>query len=161
MKGYLSLRFISVFIIVLFVFNIFSLTFDYKKENTLTKIALVEHFFSTVNFPTDIISKMVKSKTAPQNMPETDNKIKLKIKEYVLSLNILSFTEKVSSVYNKLLSFCIGSNNIFAENIEYPLKIPFWRSIILLLLMRLLFNILPRSVSIKYSVKYMGRACIV
>lgn len=161
MKGYTSLRFISVCVIALFVFNVFSLTFDYKKDMTLTKTALVEKFFSTVNSPTDIISKMVQNKTSPQNMPDTDNKIKLKIKEYMLSLNVFSFTEKVSSVYNEVLSFCVYGSNVFAEKIEYPLKIPFWRSIILLLLIKLLFNILPRSVSIKHNVKYMERACIV
>lgn len=160
MKGYISLRFISICVIALFVFNVFSLTFDYKKELALTKTDVIEQFFSTVNFPTDIISKMVQNKTVPQNMPETDNKIKLKIKEYMLSLNIFSFAEKTSYVCNQALHFCIYDNNIFAEKIEYPLKIPFWRSIILLLLLKLLFNILPRSVSIKYSVN-MGKACIV
>ena len=72
----------------------------------------------------------------------------------------------ISTVFTGIF-FCSCLYKVFVNSdllnkiIEYPLKIPFWLSIFLLLLIKILFNVLPRSISINYNKKYIERACIV
>ncbi len=40
-------------------------------------------------------------------------------------------------------------SNAVINDVDYPLKIPFWEFIFFILLFRMIFNVLPRSVSVK------------
>ena len=69
----------------------------------------------------------------------------------------------VSSISNLLVSnINIFMPEKFVADVEYPIKIPFLQCIFLILLLRLLFVVLPRSISVNYNkVNIDTGACIV
>ena len=162
MKKYINLKFISFFVMSLFLFNVFSLSLNCEKKNILVKTSFVEQFFSALNLPSDIVSKMLQEKQNPSDTNKKNNADKGK----TLCVNDYMLPVVISTVFTGIF-FCSCLYKVFVNSdllnkiIEYPLKIPFWLSIFLLLLIKILFNVLPRSISINYNKKYIERACIV
>ena len=74
-------------------------------------------------------------------------------------VTILSSTNIISNIF--LSTNIAYTQTCLDKEINYPLKIPFWQLIFLLLILKILFNVLPRSISINYNKKNIERACIV
>ena len=162
MGKYINLRFISFIVMFMFLFNIFSLSLNYEKRNVLIKTTFTEQFFSALNLPSDIVSKILQEKQNPYDTNRKNNTDKDKtfvVNDYMLPVVIS--TVFTGLFFGSCLYKVFISNDLLNKVIEYPLKIPFWLSIFLLLLIKILFNVLPRSISINYNKKYIERACIV
>lgn len=163
MEKYINLKFISFLLIVLFSLNIFSSTLSLCKEKISVKTSSFEQIFSALNMPSKVLSNILKNKIGntannKQNNKQNENKT-VKTNEYLLPvLNSIVF----SGIYfYNSLSKIIEYGYFLIKVVEYPLKIPFWLSIFLLLIIKILFNVLPRSISINYNIKHIERACIV
>ena len=162
MKKYINLKFISFFVMSLFLFNIFSLSLNCEKKDILIKTSFVEQFFSVLNSPSDIVSKMLQEKQNPSDTNKKNNTDKDKtfgVNDYILP--VIISTVFTGLFFGSCLYKIFINNDLLNKVIEYPLKIPFWLSIFLLLLIKILFNVLPRSISINYNKKHIEMACIV
>lgn len=162
MKKYINLKFISFFVMSLFLFNVFSLSLNCEKKDILIKTSFVEQFFSALNSPSDIVSKMLQEKQNPSGTNKKNNTDKDK----TFGANDYMLPVVISTVFTGLFfGGCLYkvfiNNDLLNKVIEYPLKIPFWLSVFLLLLIKILFNVLPRSISINYNKNCIERACIV
>lgn len=163
MGKYINLRFISFIVMFMFLFNIFSLSLNYEKRNVLIKTTFTEQFFSALNLPFNLMSTLVQEK---QNNSAQDKKNNSKKDNKAFDLRDCILPVVISLMFRCLFGYSyisrvVINNDILNKIIEYPLKIPFWLSVFLLLLIKILFNVLPRSISINYNKKYIERACIV
>lgn len=151
----------SLLLLLFFIFNIFSLSFVSGKISS-GKSSSIEQIFSAVQNPINILSNKLDSETknkTTQSKEENTNK-KISSDEYILSNNLLNLSkDKNICVSGQLIYSSIY--NFVKEGIYYPLKIPFLRCIFLLLILKLLFNVLPRSISVNYNIRNIEGACIV
>ena len=156
---------ISLFIVFFLMFNICSLILTNIKHNGISCLTVTEHFFSDKSFSYDIIEslflqKMQGNKQHKKNdeSKQKDNKFDgflLSNKIVPVITNVNTFSYMLSDIKNVCVSVCLNNE------INYPLKIPFWKIIFLLLILKVLFNVLPRSISVNYNIKNIEMACIV
>jgi len=156
-----SLFYLGVFLC--FILNIFCM---YVKNTDISLKAgaatdVVSKFFKVVNFSNDIVSSMAKSKAASEN--KINNKNTQTKKNNILdaaltnvSINSSAYKNIKATIYGQFLT--LKDSAVMWHLINYPLKIPFWRIIVFILLFRMLFNILPRSISIRKNIIY-RQAC--
>ncbi|MBR4632308.1 MAG: hypothetical protein IKO48_03185 [Elusimicrobia bacterium] len=127
---------------------------------------MVEHFFAVKTFSDDIVANMLSQKMngnkQQRSKKNTDKKDFNKITEFLVPSTVYKTTLNSSFNFNNINNGILFITNYFSKEIEYPLKIPFWLlSVFLLLLTKILFNVLPRSISVDYNKMYIERACIV
>ncbi len=156
-------KILSFFVVLFFVLNIFSLSFCFKKKNISASGSVAGKFFASINMTIDVLSTMfpqtAQNKHQTKKANKDSNKNFVKINEYIGTANL------TITMLNLILIFVVykikNSTNFIPELKSYPLKIPLRLSVFLLLLMKILFNVLPRSISINYNKKHIERACIV
>ena len=163
MKVSFKMRILSLFVMLFFVFNISSLILMNIKDCKFIGLNITEQFFSVKNFSDNIISKMLSNKMHTNKQQKKENKKEQnnKVDEFLLT-NItlpLSSNSFLSFGVYSFVSVCI--QQCLIADIEYPLKIPFLLCIFLMLILKMLFNVLPRSISIDYNKMYIEGACIV
>lgn len=151
---------ISLFTVMFFFVNILSLSFFSANKYEFTELSSIEQIFSNIQNPTDILSnKINKNRTNTTQNENSKNEDNTKILDYVLpttTINVLSFCQTY-----QIKNIIIFISNYIDTEIQYPMKIPFRCFIFLLLILKLLFNVLPRSISIVCNTDYIERACIV
>ncbi len=163
MKKYLMKQCISLLIIMFFSVNILYLSLFNGKGSVIVKESSLEQILFVLQTPTDLISKMMDNNTSNQtNSENKDKQDSFKFVDYILPV----VSANCSSISNSFNIYSI--NNLtkhifdyFVTEIDYPIKIPFLRCIFLLLLLKLIFSILKRSISINYNKINIDRACIV
>ena len=164
MKVSLKKQCLSLLIIMFFSFNFLSLSLFNGKESTLIKYSSFEQILSALQTPTDLISKMMDNNESEKtNNTKKDKEKNSTFLEYLLPV----ISVNISSILNNFniypIKYLVNSiYNCFSMEIDYPIKIPFLRCIFLLLLLKLIFSILKRSISINYNmINIEKRACIV
>ena len=148
------------------MFNFASLIITNIKNTDVVKSSMVEHFFAVKTFSDDIVANMLSQKMngnkQQRSKKNTDKKDFNKITEFLVPSTVYKTTLNSSFNFNNINNGILFITNYFSKEIEYPLKIPFWLlSVFLLLLTKILFNVLPRSISVDYNKMYIERACIV
>ena len=166
MKVSLKNKALSLFIMLFLVFNFASLIITNIKNTDIVKSSMVEHFFAVKTFSDDIVANMLSQKMngnkQQRSKKNTDKKDFNKITEFLVPSTVYETTLNSSFNFNNINNGILFITNYFSKEIEYPLKIPFWLlSVFLLLLTKILFNVLPRSISVDYNKMYIERACIV
>ena len=164
MKVSLKNKALSLFVVLFLMLNFMSLTVTNIKNTGVFKSSIVEHFFAVKTFSDDIVAKMLSQKMngdKQQNSKKNSDKKEFnKITEFLVPSMVYKTTLNSSFNFNNVDITFIA--NYLSKVIEYPLKIPFWLlSVFLLLLTKILFNALPRSISVDYIKMYIERACIV
>ena len=165
MKVFFKIKFLSLFIMFFLLFNVFSLALTNMKYDENIKLSITEQFFSVKSFSDNIIEKLLlqKMQNGKQNKKNNESKQKNNVvKDFLLSEAIIPI--QLSTNVVSLLSLDMGNSYIqfcLDKDINYPLKIPFWQIIFLLLILKMLFVVLPRSISVNYNKKNIERACIV
>lgn len=150
LKNYL---FFCVFICAISVFfNAFICTFkniDISLDN-IQSDPFVSKFFTVVNIPADIISSMMSDNSQNSNKKHNGNTTKISFDDISI-ITICSFLNDCKTVNKYIIEITdkIISNVYQNVLVSSSLKIHLWRCIVFVLLFRLLFNILPRSVSVK------------
>ena len=165
MKVFLKMKFLSFFVMFFLVFNIVSLILTNIKYNEFSNSSITEQFFSVRNFSSDIVEKLFLQKMQGNKQQKKTNETKEKDNKE----NTFLLTDKIVTMLSSvnIISDIFSSTNMFCtqiyldKEINYPLKIPFWELIFLLLILKMLFCVLPRSISINYNKKNIERACIV
>lgn len=151
MKQNYKIKTLSFFIILLFVLNIFSLSFCFEKNNISVTSSLVGKFFASINMTTDILSTMfpqtAQNETHTKKTNKEENKNFIKINEYIGTTNLAITVLILSMIF--VVSKTKNLMNFVNTLRSYPLKIPLRACIFLLLIKKILFNVLPRSVSIE------------
>jgi len=151
--------FISLSLILFFLANILSVYFISKGNFNDIKNSSIEQIFSTIQQPINMLLQNIDNKTKNNtNNKKEKNSKKDNLEEYMLSPNIINISENSSISFTKTITHLYLSVFINTD-IEYPLKIPFYSFIFILLILKLLFSILPRSISI-YNIKNIEEACI-
>ena len=140
-----------------------SLTLTNVKDNKVINFGIVAQFFSAKNFSMDIVEKMFAQKM--QNNKQ-DNKTNKKEEKNNKSNDFLMSNTEITSLVNFEFTNFVSTVALYTYDcsktiLDYPLKIPFWRLIFLLLILKILFNVLPRSISVNYNKKNIEWACIV
>ena len=104
---------------------------------------------------------MKTDKTSQQNKENKKQKDANFFYEYLLPVEItLPIVSSISNLLTSNVSIYVTEN--FVSEVEYPIKIPFLQCIFLILLLKLLFVVLPRSISVNYNNINIERgACIV
>lgn len=130
---------------------------------SVIKTTVLENFFSTSTLPTDILAKMLGTdknspvKTGEKSGSQQDNET------ICNSFAFISASPSFTLLKSTTLFACMGFHSLndinINMNIEYPLKIPLWRLVVFLLLLKLLKPILPRSSSVNYYNYRYGKAC--
>ena len=166
MKVSLKNKALSLFIMLFLMFNFASLIITNIKNTDVVKSSMVEHFFAVKTFSDDIVANMLSQKMngnkQQRSKENTDKKDFNKITEFLVPSTVYKTTLNSSFNFNNINNGILFITNYFSKEIEYPLKIPFWLlSVFLLLLTKILFNVLPRSISVDYNKMYIERACIV
>ena len=164
MKKSLITQCLTLLIIIFFCVNFLSLSLFNGKELTLIKNSSFEQILSVLQMPTDLISKMMDNNSSKQtNNTKKDKEENLKFLEYLLPVTFINFSSIANSFNIYPIKHLANSIYIyFVTEIDYPIKIPFLRCIFLLLLLKLIFSILKRSISINYNmINIDKRACIV
>lgn len=159
-------RFVVFLLPIMTILSGFSSFAHYSNINTFSvKTTVLENFFSTLNLPANALAKMLSSKNN-SNTDSGNKKDSQKDNKFINdNFALPSFSNSFMSVKNIILfagaDIIAGLNNIaISMNIEYPLKIPLWRLIFFLLLLKLLQTVLPRSSSVDYNNYYKYReAC--
>ena len=156
---------LSLFIVFFLMFNISSLILTNIKYNGVSCLTITEHFFSDRNFSDDIIESLFLQKMQSNKQHKKNDESKQKDNKFDYFLlsnkivptitNVNTFSCMLPDIKNVCAKTCLSNE------INYPLKIPFWKIIFLLLILKVLFNVLPRSISINYNRKNIERACIV
>ena len=139
------------FIIVLFVLtNCLVLSFD-DKSNAAMKYSSLEQILFAVHSPVDMLSKMTQTdKTTQKDNNKKDQTDKSFFYECLLPVAItLPAISSVSNLLTANINIFMSEN--FVADVEYPIKIPFLECIFILLMLRLLFVVLPRSISVNYN----------
>jgi len=140
--------FISFFLFVAILINMVTFSFGFTAKNTTPKDnAILARFFSSSDMYLKDISKVfqnnaINSKT--QTNPVKNNLEKTIFSDVIFTEHF-SFVNYMSAVYFSLIVlflFLFYFNLIFFD-------FDIWRSIVFLLIFKMLFNILPRSISIK------------
>ncbi len=163
MKVFFKLKLVSILVTFFLFFNILSLMLTNVKDNKVINFGIVAQFFSAKNFSMDIVEKMFAQKM--QNNKQ-DNKTNKKEENNNQNNVVLLSNTAITSLFNFEFSNFTSTITVYTYEcsktiLDYPLKIPFWRLIFLLLILKILFNVLPRSISINYNKKNIERACIV
>ena len=163
MKVFFKLKLVSIFVTFFLFFNILSLMLTNVKDNKVINFGIVAQFFSAKNFSMGIVEKMFAQKM--QNNKK-DNKTNKKEENNNQNNVVLLSNTAITSLFNFEFSNFTSTIAVYTYEcsktiLDYPLKIPFWRLIFLLLILKILFNVLPRSISINYNKKNIERACIV
>ena len=166
MKVSLKNKALSLFVVLFLMFNFMSLTITNISNTDVVKSSIFEHFFAVKTFSDDIIANMLSQKMngnkKQNNKKDTDKKDFNKISEFLMPSIISEIMSNSNLNFNSLNSDILLITNYLSKEIEYPLKIPFWLlSVFLLLLTKILFNVLPRSISVDYNKMNIERACIV
>lgn len=155
--------FFSLSISLCFMLNIFAVYIKNTDMSLKTNVpdTVVSKFFTVVNFSNDIVSSMLKQKTAGENKinnknTQTQKNNILDIAVTNISINFSNYKNIKTKLYQQI---SVLKNSLSAQClIDYPLKIPFWRIIVFILLFKMLFNVLPRSISISKNINY-RQAC--
>ena len=153
---------ISLFIFLFVFTNCLAVPFSKGIADNFVKGSSLEQILFAVQTPSDILSSMMQTdKTSQQNKENKKQKDANFFYEYLLPVEITLPT--VSSISNLLTSnINVFMSENFVAEVEYPIKIPFLQCIFLILLLRLLFVVLPRSISVNYNNINIERgACIV
>lgn len=166
MKVSLKNKALSLFVMLFLMFNFMSLTITNIKCSGVIKSSMVEHFFAVKTFSDDIVANMLSQKMngnkQQKSKKDTDKKGLNKITEFLIPSIVYKTTLNSNLNFNNVNNGVLFITNYLSKEIEYPLKIPFWLlSVFLLLLTKILFNVLPRSISVDYNKMYIERACIV
>ena len=142
---------ISLFIFLFVFANCLTVPFSKGMVNNFVKDSSLEQILFAVQTPSDILSSMMQTdKTSQQNKENKKQKDINFFYEYLLPVTITLPT--VSSISNLLTSnINVFMSENFVSEVEYPIKIPFLQCIFLILLLRLLFVVLPRSISVNYN----------
>lgn len=142
---------ISLFIFLFVFANCLTVPFSKGMVNNFVKDSSLEQILFAVQTPSDILSSMMQTdKSAQQNKGNKTQKDTNFFYEYLLPVEITLPT--VSSISNLLTSnINVFMSENFVAEVEYPIKIPFLQCIFLILLLRLLFVVLPRSISVNYN----------
>ena len=122
----------------------------------------LEQILFAVQTPSDILSSMMQTdKTSQQDKENKKQKDTNFFYEYLLPVEItLPTVSNISNLLTSNISIYVTEN--FVAEVEYPIKIPFLECIFLILLLRLLFVVLPRSISVNYNNMNIEKgACIV
>ncbi|WP_372519813.1 hypothetical protein [Candidatus Ruminimicrobiellum ovillum] len=142
-----------------------SLTITNIKSSNVIKSGIVEHFFAAKSFSDDIVANMLSKKmngNKQKSKKDTDKKDFNKITEFLVPSIVYKTSLNFGFSFNNVNNGVLFLINYLSKEIEYPLKIPFWLlSVFLLLLIKILFNVLPRSISVDYNKMYIEGACIV
>ena len=161
MKVSLMKNCISFFIVLFVLMNCLFLSFD-DKSNISMKYSSIEQILFAVHSPIDILSKMTQpDKTKQKDNNKKDQTDKSFFYEYLLPVSItLPVVSSISNLLTVNINAFMSEN--FIADVEYPIKIPFLECIFILLMLRLLFVVLPRSISVNYNNVNIDRgACIV
>ena len=152
---------ISLFIFLFVFANCLAVPFSKGMVNNFVKDSSLEQILFAVQTPSDILSSMMQvGKTSQQNKENKKQKDTNFFYEYLLPVEITLPT--VSSISNLLTSNTgIYVTENFVADVEYPIKIPFLDFIFLLLILKVIFTMLKRSISINYNEINIDRACIV
>lgn len=107
-------------------------------------------FFAVTNMSNDIVSSMIKDSGVAgskiKNVVQYDNVFDV----VFIPIGQTSLKSAYKNIKNELkkneyLQLKSLSNT---GDVDYPIKIPFWEFIFFVLLFRMIFNVLPRSVSV-------------
>lgn len=153
---------ISLFVFLFVFTNCLAVSFSKGIADDFVKGSSLEQILFAVQTPSDILSSMMQTdKTSQQDKENKNQKDTNFFYEYLLPVEITLPT--VSSISNLLTSNTgIYVTENFVSEVEYPIKIPFLQCIFLILLLRLLFVVLPRSISVNYNnINIEEGACIV
>ena len=159
MKVFFKIKFLSLFIIFFLIVNTFSSILTNIKGSNIIGLSITEQFFSVKAFSDNIVKKMLSNKfqTNKQHKKENNDKVY----EFLVPSVILSTALNLNLSVNMGVFLGICKQIYLNREIEYPLKIPFWQIIFLLLILKILFYVLPRSISINYNKINIEGACIV
>jgi hypothetical protein len=165
MKVFYKIKILSLSVMFFLLFNIGSLILTNIKCSDILCLSVTERFFSDRNFSDDIIESLFLQKMQGDKQHKKNDESKQKDNKFdgflvsdkivPVITNVNTFSYMLSDIKNVCVSVCLNSE------INYPLKIPFWKIIFLLLILKVLFNVLPRSISVNYNIKNIERACIV
>ena len=135
--------------------------FSKGMADNFVKGSSLEQILFAVQTPSDILSSMMQmDKTSQQDKGNKKQKDTNFFYEYLLPVEITLPT--VSSISNLLTSnINVFMSENFVAEVEYPIKIPFLNCVFLLLILKLIFTMLKRSISINYNRINIDRACIV
>ena len=163
MKFFLKLKLVSTIVTFFLLFNFISLTLVRVKDTKVTSFGIVAQFFSAKNFSMNVIEKMFAQKMQKNKQ---NNKTNKKEENNNKSNDFLIPNTEITSLVNFEFTNFVSTVALYTYDcsktiLDYPLKIPFWRLIFLLLILKILFNVLPRSISINYNKKNIEWACIV
>ena len=153
---------ISLFIFLFVFTNCLAVPFSKGIADNFVKGSSLEQILFAVQTPSDILSSMMQTdKTSQQNKENKKQKDTNFFYEYLLPVEItLPTVSSISNLLTSNVSIYVTEN--FVSEVEYPIKIPFLQCIFLILLLRLLFVVLPRSISVNYNNINIERgACIV
>ncbi|MCR4663380.1 MAG: hypothetical protein K5622_05805 [Endomicrobiaceae bacterium] len=159
MKESLIKQCVSLFVIFFVLLNCLVLSFN-SKTDTAVKCSAIEQILFAVNSPVDILSTMTQTDKTTQKDNNKEEQEK-NFYEYLLPAqitipNIFNFSNVLFLDISKFIT------ESFVVEIEYPIKIPFWQCVFILFMLRLLFVVLPRSISVNYNKLNIDKgACIV
>jgi hypothetical protein len=151
MKVSLMKQCLSLFVFLFVFANCLAVPFSKGVSNDFVKGSSLEQILCAVQTPSDILSSMMQTNnTTKQSNNEKEKKDVTSFYEYLLPVEI---TLPAMSTLSNLLVSNVGifiSEN-FVADVDYPIKIPFLPGIFLILILRLLFVVLPRSISVNYN----------
>ncbi len=152
---------ISLFIFLFVFANCLAVPFSKGIADNFVKGSSLEQILFAVQTPSDILSSMMQTdKTSQQNKENKKQKDTNLFYEYLLPVEItLPAVSSISSMLTSNISIYATEN--FVSDVEYPIKIPFLDFIFLLLILKVIFTMLKRSISINYNKINIDRACIV
>lgn len=152
---------ISLFVFLFVFANCLAVPFSKGMADNFVKGSSLEQILFAVQTPSDILSSMMQmDKTSQQDKGNKKQKDTNFFYEYLLPVEITLPT--VSSISNLLTSnINVFMSENFVAEVEYPIKIPFLNCVFLLLILKLIFTMLKRSISINYNRINIDRACIV
>jgi len=140
---------LSLGISLCFLFNASAMSLkSYTTVNSAGTGSLSAGFFSAVNFSNNIVSSMIKDSGV------AGNKIKNVVQsESVFDVVFIPIGQTFKSAYKNIKNELkkneyLQLKSLSVGDVDYPLKIPFWEFIFFILLFRMIFNVLPRSVSV-------------
>lgn len=164
MKVFSKMKILSLFILFFFMFNVTSLILTNIRYGDVVGLNITENFFAVKTFSDNIVAKMLSNKMQNSKQHKTENKKeqdKSEVYEFLLPSIVLPSVSNFGLSFNMNAFVGVCVQKYLNTEVEYPLKIPFWFSIFLLLLTKILFNVLPRSISVSYNIQNIERACIV
>ena len=161
MKVSLMKQCLSLFVFLFVFANCLAVPFSNGTVNSFVKNSSLDQILFAVQTPSDILSSMMQTKnTAQQSNDEKGKKDVTSFYEYLMPAEITLPT--ISTISNLLVANVnIFMSEDFIADVEYPIKIPFLDFIFLLLILKVIFTMLKRSISINYNTINIERACIV